>query len=373
MALVKRSMTHVSNAKRLKSDPMLKGVTDSIELSGLPTDVKRMLLKLAPLSFATPSDERHNFQAQVVDMVGETVVQVQRTMKTDVDAKEEAASERSRARDELLSVVRHAEGSKAEKVSASDALASSLADITKSLVDKKLDWQVAQEDQRVADTKHAADVAAAESLAAGVEAHLVPILAGAMDRKDADGHFQALMPFISLLEIDLSLSSALKTSCTKSCGERSAFDRLVVQELESAFRSKLDTLQGTVSSGVPALTSRAAAVGIIGKEYEAWQEKQRTAAAALSAAQQHVAEASRTLSSAQDAVTKFDVEHADAERELAKTKGEYDNFLSWNVECYTKLKDKTSCRSVDTVTAEVSKISEPTQEDPVIPSCVVGA
>uniref|UniRef100_A0A6T9E845 Uncharacterized protein n=1 Tax=Noctiluca scintillans TaxID=2966 RepID=A0A6T9E845_NOCSC len=374
MAPVKRSKTDVSNAKRLKPDPMLEGVTASIELSSLPVGVKTMLLQLAPLSLSTPADKRHDFQRKVVDMVGEIVVQVQRTMKKDIDAKEEAASERSRARNELLSVVRHAEVSKVEKVSASDALATSLADITKSLVDKKLDWQVAQEDQRVADTKHAADVAVAESLAAGVEAHLVPILAGATDRKDAEAHFQALMPFISSLEIDLSLSSALKTSCTKPCAERSAFDKLVVQELESALRSHLDTLQGAVSSGISGLASRAAAVDATRQEHDTLDEKHQAAHAASVIAQKLADEAGDTLSAAQTAIAKFDAEHADAERELAKTKGEYDNFLVWNVECYTKLKEKTSGRSVDTVIADVSKISEPIQEDPVMPSSgVIGA
>jgi len=373
MAPVKRSKTDVSNAKRLKSDPMLKGVTDSIELSGLPADVKRMLLKLAPLSFATPVDERHDFQTKVVDMVGEIVVQVQNKMRQDIDAKEEAASERSRAREELLSVVRHAEVAKAEKVSASEDLASSLGEITKCLVDKRLDWQVAKDDQRVGDSKHAADVAAAEGVKQVVDAHLVPIVVGGLDQNDAEGHFQALMPLIVSLKLDSSLNSALETTCTKPGFDRSSFDKLVIQELESALFAHLDTLQGVVSSGIPALTSRAAAVEVTSKEHDAWQYKQDTAAAALSVAQQVVHEACNTLTSAQEAVTQFDVEHADAVRELTEKKAEYENFLLWNVECYNMLKDKVSRRCSETVTVEASKLSDPTDETCLVASAEAGA
>merc|ERR1712136_583412 len=329
------------------------GVTDSIELSGLPADVKRMLLKLAPLSFATPVDERHDFQTKVVDMVGEIVVQVQNKMRQDIDAKEEAASERSRAREELLSAVRHAEVAKAEKVSASEAMACSLKEIAKSFTDKGVEMRGAQEEQRTADDKHAADVAAAESFSKSLDAHLGPIVEGHGVKKEAEGNLKALMHLIRPLKLDSSLNSALKTSCTKPCSERSAFDQLVVQELESALRSHLDTLQGTVSSGISGLASRAHAASVT--------------------AQKLADEAGNTLSSAQDAVTKFDVERADAERELAETRAEYENFLVWNVECYSMLKDKTSCRSVDTVTTEVSKISEPIQELPVVSPVVACA
>jgi len=373
MAPVKRSKTDVSNAKRLKSDPMLKGVTDSIELSGLPADVKRMLLKLAPLSFATPVDERHDFQTKVVDMVGEIVVQVQNKMRQDIDAKEEAASERSRAREELLSAVRHAEVAKAEKVSASEAMACSLKEIAKSFTDKGVELRGAHKEQRAADAKHTADVAAAESFSKSLDAHLGPIVEGHGVKKEAEGNLKALMHLIRPLKLDSSLNSALKTSCTKPCSERSAFDQLVVQELESALRSHFDKLQGTVSSGISGLASRAAAVDAIRQEHDTLDEKHQAAHAASVTAQKLADEAGNTLSSAQDAVTKFDVERADAERELAETRAEYENFLVWNVECYSMLKDKTSCRSVDTVTTEVSKISEPIQELPVVSPVVACA
>uniref|UniRef100_A0A6T9E831 Uncharacterized protein n=1 Tax=Noctiluca scintillans TaxID=2966 RepID=A0A6T9E831_NOCSC len=373
MAPVKRSKTDVSNAKRLKPDPMLEGVTASIELSSLPVGVKTMLLQLAPLSLSTPADKRHDFQRKVVDMVGEIVVQVQRTLRQDIDAKEEAASERSRAREELLSVVPHAEVSKAEKVSASEAMAGSLKEIAKSLTDKGVELRGAQKEQRAGDAKHTADLAAAESFSQSLDAHLGPIVEGYGVKKEAEGNLKALMPLIRHLKLDSSLSSALKMSCTKPCDERSAFDKLVVQELESALRSHLDTLQGAVSSGISGLASRAAAVDATRQEHDTLDEKHQAAHAASVIAQKLADEAGDTLSVAQKAITKFDVEHADAERELAKTKGEYDNFLVWNVECYTMLKDKVSriCESAET--SEVSMIARPTREPPVVSPVVVRA
>jgi hypothetical protein len=373
MAPVKRSKTDVSNAKRLKPEPMLKGVTTAIDLSSLPVDVKRMFQKLAPLSFATPAAERHDFQAKVVDMVGEIVVQLQTTMRQDIDAKDEAATERSLARDELLSVVSRAEASKAEKESASEALASSSAEVAKSLEDKEAELRHAQEEQRVGDAKHAADVTAAESFAQSLGSHLRPILNGHGAKKELELNLKTLMPLIRPLKLDSSLSCALKTSYTKPLAERSSFDTLVVQELESALQRHLEHLQGIVTSGTAGLASCAATVDAICKDRDTLDEQHQAAHTASVMSSKIAEEAREKLASAQDAVTVFDAEHADAERALAEKKAEYENFVVWNVECYNMLKDKVSGRPVETVTAAVSKISEAAPEVPVISSDAVCA
>jgi len=94
----------------------------------------------------------------------------------------------------------------------------------------------------------------------------------------------------------------------------------------------------------------------------------------LSAAQQAVCEASKTLASAQEAVSTFDAEHAEAERALAEKKAECENFLLWNVECYSMLRDKTrvSRGSDATVTVEVSK-AEATEDGALASPAVIGA
>jgi len=113
------------------------------------------------------------------------------------------------------------------------------------------------------------------------DTHLETIVTGGGEVVDAEGHLQALLPLVHSLNLDSSLTSALESSCTKPDSERSTFDKLVLQELETALRSRLDTLHGIVSAGIPGLTSRAATVEGIGRELDAWQEKQKNGSSSV--------------------------------------------------------------------------------------------
>lgn len=341
-------------AKRLKPDPLLQGITSSIEMStSLPSRTKRLLLKLAPISFMTPADERHALQMSVVQMVGEVIEEVQRVISEELDSRTKSASEVLRARAVLEAAVAESAASKFERDKSVEASKASITHITKTLMDKRMEWELSKVEERHGAEKTAADIKEAESLAAALTAHLEPLVEGTREKPDAAEHLGALMPFIDRLNLDLSLSRALDTSCTKKFSERKQFDGMVVSELEAALRKNLAELKSVVESGCARTSQRAALVSALGREHETWRERQRLAAAEVQQAQRAVHDVDEIMAAAQGAVTKFDAEHAEAMEHITTQRAVLDAFLKWNVACYVVLRDRTTQRSPACLSAKV--------------------
>merc|ERR1712136_225794 len=172
-------------------------------------------------------------------------------------------------------------------------------------MDKRMEWELSKVEERHGAEKTAADIKEAESLAAALTAHLEPLVEGTREKPDAAEHLGALMPFIDRLNLDLSLSRALGTSCTKKFSERKQFDGMVVSELEAALRKNLAELKSVVESGCARTSQRAALVSALGREH------------------------------------------------ITTQRAVLDAFLKWNVACYVVLRDRTTQRSPACLSAKV--------------------
>jgi len=329
-------------SKRSKPDPMLEGISSAVMMSDLPTATKEMLLKLVPLSFSTPKDQRHEMQAMVVKMVGEILEELQRSTSKHLASKIEASLDVDRARDDLESVVARARESKSQHETSTDACMVTLADITQELVNKRGAMAHAREMERVSCGLHVSATSRADATAAALQAHLDLILGGECEKTDAEAHLQALMPFIEPLHLDSSLCSALHSSCTKKSAERGSFDVIVLQAVENALLSHLAALRDALPKSSVAAVEGAEVARAACVTYEEWREKQRWAADAYSSAQKELRHASDAVSSATEAVAACESEQTAAKQELDQVKAELDSFNSWNMECFRMLRDRLS-------------------------------
>jgi len=115
--------------------------------------------------------------------------------------------------------------------------------------------------------------------------------------------WKQLEPFVKQLEIEISLLSALPSTCGKPKEQRGSFDMLVLQELDRAFTSKIAELSAAVEKDSPAVAELEAALNAAEKECEASKERQTQVGEELSAARK---------------------EHSDCEEALRKATAEVD-------------------------------------------------
>merc|ERR1712060_2999 len=150
----------------------------------------------------------------------------------------------------------------------------------------------------------------------------------------------ALLPLAKNLAFDESLITALPTSCMKKPSDRGGFDVMVVNQLEVDLNNRVAALSEALSNGAPASAERAATVVAMQKVLDEANDEHQRAAGDLSATQTAHCEAASALKIVEATSTEFLSEYGRLTGERDEKVFEMDNFMNYNMLCFTTLRDK---------------------------------
>merc|ERR1712060_437955 len=174
----------------------------------------------------------------------------------------------------------------------------------------------------------------------------------------------ALVPLAKKLAFDESLITALPTSCMKKPSDRSGFDVMVVNQLEADLNNRVAALTEALSNGAPASAERAASVVAMQKVLDEATDDHQRAAADLSTTQTAHCEAASALKIAETTSAEFLSEYARLIRVRDEKVFEMDNFMNYNMLCFTTPRDKIMEKVKSIVEdAEMQETVEPIVED----------
>jgi len=230
-----------------------------------------------------------------------------------------------------------------------------LAQCFKTTYDRKLALAAAEESER---TGNAAGLAVEEehrALKCALDEHLKVLKEGSCETDSAKRHLDALLPLAMKLT-DESLVTALPSTCIKPPADRSTFDNMVVDQLESSLTSRLTQLNADIEAEQPAKAQRAAGVvaaqQILKEAEDAQQKASDATTAALSAQKDTLA----VLELARSDVAAFKPQLRKAKEAAGEAQAEVDLFHANSREPFAFLAAQTT--KVEEVVSTTTKVEE---------------
>lgn len=361
--------------KKIKVDPKIVNVQQTLESADLPAPCKAMLLAMIPHSLCVPQNLRSEPQSRAVEMVGEVYDAIELKLKNTAEAENAKVLEIEASKGTMDAATTEAETRHSASSATVDSCKAVLAECFSTANERKLALVASQESERTGNLPGFAAEEEHQVLKAALEEHLKVLKEGSFETGSAKRHLDALLPLATKLT-DESLVTALPSTCIKPPAERSTFDNMVIDQLESSLVSRLTQLSSEIEAEKPAKSQRAAEVATAQqmlKDAEIAQQKssddtasaltaQKDSLAVLELAKADAAAFKPTLRKAKEAA-----EEAQAEFELF-----HDNC---RVSCFDSLKMKVSVEATPVATettTETTKGEEfvsPTVADVTIGGC----
>lgn len=341
-------------AKKPRADPNLAGVAAAIEQAcDLPEGCRKMLLACFAQALGTPRDERHEAQTTVVQMIDETVRSAEAKLKAAVDCEHAKVSHVDARKSELQAKLTETEtgASAAEALVRSEA--SALAQASEAATAASAALQEAQKAQREGDADLRKAQESKTALEQGIAGDLQAIVEGLGESEQMEQHYKALLPLLTDLGLDESLSQALPSTCAKKASERGAFDAMVLDQLGASLRERVASLARAVEEATPPAQERAAAVEAAQAQVSATTGAQEQAAKAAAEAGSANETAAAARQAAGDALTAFEPEYTEATRVRDEKGAALENFQQYNVACFELLRDKTASAKAKVPEADV--------------------
>lgn len=302
--MVKRASNQMATkaaAKKAKSDPALTSIAQVImEADDLPDRCRSMLVDTLPFSLTVASDQRHEIQAAVVEMVEQTLTSKKLAMEAAMTSEDVKLANLKGSQGEVSSKAHDAETAVVAQKEVVQSVKNVLAEATATVNASSATLSDRRTEQTTLDAKLAQAKAEKSGLEAAFEEHFKPIKEGA-----AGQHFKGLEPYLKMIEIESSLLIALPSSCAKGKEHRGSFDNVVLDEFEKAVIKKIADLDEAVAAETPASSLREAAVQAAEKDCDAKKSRQKELVAEFEAAQKELIDRNIALTSAKKAVAEL--------------------------------------------------------------------
>lgn len=208
-------------------------------------------------------------------MIAEVYDAIELKLKTTAETESAKVTEIEASKDTLDKALSEAESRHSTTTATVESCKATLAQCFGTMSERKLAVAAAQEAERAGNAPGLIVEEEHRALKCALDDHLKVLKEGSWETGSAKRHLDALLPLASKLT-DESLVTALPSTCIKPPAERSTFDNMVVDQLESSLTSKLTQLSADIETAKPAKAQRAADVEkaqLILKEAEDAQRK----------------------------------------------------------------------------------------------------
>jgi len=245
--------------KKAKVDPKIVSVKQTIETAELPEPCKAMLLAMIPHSLCVPQDLRTQPQLRAVDMVGEVYDAIELKLRTTAESEKAKVTEIETSKDVMDAALVQAETRHSATSATVDSCKAVLAQCFSTAQELKLALAASMESERAGNTPGFVAEEEHRGVKSALDEHLKVLKEGSWETGSAKRHLDALLPLAMKLT-DESLVTALPSTCIKPPAERSTFDNMVIDQLESSLVSRLTQLTTEIEAEKPAKAQRAAEV-----------------------------------------------------------------------------------------------------------------
>lgn len=259
----------VGKKRKQNTDPntkLLHNVLDGIKAADVPSMIRDLLVEALPLSLGVNKEERHRFQAEVVEMVGNVLTTQDASFLETVNkvlAKiDEAEHEKSTKEVDLKAVEAALEAKNSETQTAKYSLAD-YASIHKAAKGAVAAAQIAQEE--AADTYKEATTKKT-LLETAFREQGQPLTEAGVEEDQRNAIVNTLMATLSKFDFDTSMLTALPTALKKPPSARGEFDELVVTQFKEEVRMRVEALEETLQSGDAVARERIAALEVAERE-----------------------------------------------------------------------------------------------------------
>eukprot|EP00746_Dinoflagellata_sp_MGD_P162161 gnl/MRDRNA2_/MRDRNA2_89593_c0_seq1.p1 gnl/MRDRNA2_/MRDRNA2_89593_c0~~gnl/MRDRNA2_/MRDRNA2_89593_c0_seq1.p1 ORF type:complete len:416 (+),score=127.30 gnl/MRDRNA2_/MRDRNA2_89593_c0_seq1:100-1248(+) len=251
--------------------------------------LREMFLLAIPHSLPVPSEERHEYQTKVLQMMGDVLSeyvghweQQVATSKADIAPNAQKAEETMKTVEESASKI----GSQEDEVSK-----------CKGIVSEKVEALKAAEDALQSASKEVAEFDANLQVTIGQKDHVssiyndyfIPLKTGGIDAKEVTRLLKEVQPMLKKLNTESSLLSAIAPAFKKSPSDRGAFDTMVIEGAEAVFTKHLGELQEQIDQADTTKAEKVSKESASRQELEAATEQKATSENALKTAETDLA------------------------------------------------------------------------------------
>jgi hypothetical protein len=219
-------------------------------------------------------------------MISEVYDAIELKLKSTAETESAKVTEIEASKDSVDAAYTEAESRHSATTATVESCKATLAQCFGTTNEKKLALAAAEETERTGNAPGLAVEAEYQGLKCALDEHLKVLKEGSWETGAAKRHLDALLPLATKLT-DESLVTALPSTCIKPAADRSAFDNMVMDQLEASLTSRLTQLNADVEAAKPAKAQRAADVAaaqhVLKEAEEAQQKASEATTAALSA------------------------------------------------------------------------------------------
>jgi len=290
-----------------------------------------------PFSLKYASDERHELQSMAVGMIEQAL-----TAKKDALAATAAETENNlnglkASESQLGTNVTDSEAALAAQKEVVEAKKNALADAKAADTASAANLSEKKSEQKAGDKKFVEMQKDEVAIKAAFEEHFPPMKEG-----ESTAHYKKLQPFLTKLNLEATLLTALPSCCSKTVAERGSFDNIALEEFEKTFKEKIAALSAAVANEGPAAEARQSATEAAEKDREAKKAALDGAKAESDAAGKELKEHEAALKAARKAVEEFQPKVVDMTGQLEKEQQAASDFAAGPYADFTTLKSRVA-------------------------------
>jgi len=306
----------------------------------LPSDVSKMLVDVVPLCLDLPQDQRHRFQAHVVEAVDRMMQSVEETMKKNIADMQSKYNEAKQ----------QASPYEAKVVEAEEKLRAAVEDFhteTKILADTALKFRAArkrleeeQSIQKSGDQDYEAAAQEKEKLQTIVDDYIVPLKTGTVPESEVKKHCESLLATLPQLDasFDEAILLVLRSSLTKAPSSRGPFEKMAIDQLVDTMTKQIELENQTLVSGETGKQQRASMVHKAQQEFDEALNKQKVRAEAFQMSLSLKNESESALAMSHESLKTLASNIKDHEKTLHKAEADLETFLNGARNSFEELK-----------------------------------
>jgi len=320
-----------------KSNIVLAGLGKA---SGLPRYCLDMLRAAGPAALGTPTGMRHTCQITIVDMVGEVLVGIEADLEAPVVSAELVTDGFTAEKASLEAMQSVAESALAEKKEAAAAAKLKVEEDKAAVGHAQEAVDEATAVQRQAEKDFSALRGTKQDFESAMTDSFAPLRDGTVEALGSDSQpISLLLQLCRAIGLDESLIKAFPVAASKSRDSRSAFDGMVLKQVEDEFRQHIATLEKKLEVGIPDADEHEAAVIRVRLGLDAAKEQHVASGSALAVANTEAHKAEEALEDAKRAMQEFIVAQRTAESEREATRSRLDEFRQGPLAVFREMRD----------------------------------
>jgi len=271
------------------------------------------------------ADERHSYQVQIADAIGDVLKDVVKISETKAAEAQTGVADAETLRLEKAGVSGTAETTLAARTSDSEAAQESLTSAKQAVTVAQGSLQKAMEEVDTFDVQLLKKQGQLEKVKAVVADNFSILKAGvdwASEKEQKAGekkHFGAISSMLKQLKADSSLMSALECALSKKPDARGPFDAMAIDQLDSILTSTATDLETHVNNADSIKAEKQAAVAAAESHLASMEAAKTSANEALEAAKKAQKEAQTAVKEAKKAVVDQDTAVEEAKEAVTET------------------------------------------------------